>query len=382
MQPVCDGIAAFGTVTFVATTVAGASRSSPAVERRASPHLIRGAWYRVFVVALVAAIFVSLCASVAIGPVSVPIGDVLRALGHHIAPSAVAAPHDAVFDQIVWELRAPRALLALVVGGGLAVAGCVLQAVVRNPLADPYVLGAVSGASFGAVAVIVFGSAAVGGLGLPAAAFVGALASLAAVFALGRHAGMFSPTRLVLAGVALAYLFSAATSYLQIHADDNELRAVVFWLLGSVADTEWNDLPVAAAVVFLVTGWLMLQTRPLNSLLIGDESAYALGVDVSRFRAKLVIASALMTGAVAVAGGIAFVGLMIPHVARLLAGPDHRRVIPVSCLLGASYLAFVDILSRTLEKPAELPLGILTAVIGAPFFLYLMHRSSRVVGGS
>jgi iron complex transport system permease protein len=211
---------------------------------------------------------------------------------------------------------------------------------------------------------------------------VGALASLAAVFALGRHAGRFSPTRLVLAGVALAYLFAAATSYLQIHADDNELRAVVFWLLGSVADAEWNDLPVAAAVVVLVTGWLLLQTRPLNSLLIGDESAYALGVDVSRFRAKLVIASALVTGAVvAVAGGIAFVGLMIPHVARLLVGPDHRRVIPVSFLLGASYLACVDILSRILEKPAELPLGILTAVIGAPFFLYLMHRSSRVAGG-
>jgi iron complex transport system permease protein len=264
-------------VPFVATTVAGDSRSSPAVEPRASPHLIHGAWYRVFLVALVAAIFASLCASVAIGPVGGPIGEALRALGHHIAPSAVGAPHEAVFDQIVWELRAPRALLALVVGGGLAVAGCVLQAVVRNPLADPYVLGAVSGASFGAVAVIVFGSAAVGGLDLPAAAFVGALASLAAVFALGRHAGRFSPTRLVLAGVALAYLFAAATSYLQIHADDNELRAVVFWLLGSVADAEWNDLPVAAAVVVLVSGWLLLHTRPLNSLLIGDESAYALG---------------------------------------------------------------------------------------------------------
>lgn len=351
------------------------------VEPAQSPHLIRGRWYRVFVVVLAAAIFMSLCASVSIGAAGVPLDDVLRVLGHRVAPSAVSAPTDPVIDQIVWELRAPRALLALLVGGGLAVAGCVLQAVVRNPLADPYVLGAVSGASFGAVAVIVLGSAAVGGLGLSTAAFLGAMVSLAAVFALGRHAGRFSPTRLVLAGVALAYLFAAATSYLQIRADPNELRAVVFWLLGSVADAQWSDLPVTAAVVGLTSGWLLLQTRSLNSLLVGDESAYALGVDVSRFRAKLVVASALLTGAVvAVAGGIAFVGLMIPHVARLLVGPDHRRVIPVSVLLGASYLAWVDILSRTLERPAEMPLGILTAMIGAPFFLFLMYRSSRVAG--
>jgi iron complex transport system permease protein len=346
-----------------------------------SPHRVHGRRYTLFVAALVAAIVVSFCASVSIGAFGVALGDVLRVLGRHIAPWATAGPPDPVVDQIVWELRAPRALLSLVVGSGLAVAGCILQAVVRNPLADPYVLGAVSGASFGAVAVIVAGSAAVGGLGLSAAAFLGAMLSLAAVFVLGRHAGRFSPTRLVLAGIALAYLFSAATSYLQIHGDPNELRAVVFWLLGSVADAEFGDLPVVAAVVVVTTGWLLLQTRSLNSLLVGDESAYALGVDVSRFRAKLIIASALLTGAVvAVAGGIVFVGLMIPHVARLLVGPDHRRVIPVSVLLGATYLAWIDILSRTLEKPAELPLGILTAVIGAPFFLTLMYRSSRVAG--
>ncbi len=227
--------------------------------------------------------------------------------------------------------------------------------------------------------MIVLGSAAVGGLGLFTAAFLGARVSLVAVLALGRHGGRFSPTRLVLAGVALAYLFAAATSYLQIRADPNELRAVVFWLLGSVAEADWSDLPVAAAVVAVTSG--LLQARPLNSLLVGDESAYALGVDVSRFRAKLVIASALLTGAVvAVAGGIAFVGLMILHVVRLLVGPDHRRVVPVSLLLGASYLAWIDILSRTLEKPAELPLGILTAVIGAPFFLFLMYHSRRVAG--
>lgn len=332
-------------------------------------------------IALVGAIVVSLCASVSIGVLSVPIADVLRVLGHHVLPAPIAGPADPVVDQIVWELRAPRALLALVVGGALAIAGCVLQAVVRNPLADPYVLGAVSGASFGAVAVIVFGSAAVGGLGLSSAAFLGAMLAMAAVFALGRQAGRFSPTRLVLAGVALAYLFAAATSYLQIHGDPNEVRAVVFWLLGSVAEATWADLPIATAIVVLATCWLLTQTRPLNALLVGDESAYALGVDVNRFRAKLIVASALLTGAaVAVAGGIAFVGLMIPHVARLLVGPDHRRVLPVAVLLGASYLAWIDILSRTLEKPAELPLGILTAVVGAPFFLYLMRRSSRVAG--
>jgi iron complex transport system permease protein len=184
----------------VATIVESESRQAAAVGTPQSPHRIHGRWYALFVMALAAAILASLCASVSIGAAAVPFDDVLRVLGHHIIGSAVAAPSDPVVDQIVWELRAPRALLALLVGGGLAVAGCVLQAVVRNPLADPYVLGAVSGASLGAVAVIVLGSATLGGLGLSSAAFAGAMVSLAAVFALGRHAGRFSSTRLVLAG--------------------------------------------------------------------------------------------------------------------------------------------------------------------------------------
>ncbi|MEU2584075.1 iron ABC transporter permease [Streptomyces avermitilis] len=315
--------------------------------------------------------------AVSIGAVNIPIGDVWGILLHHV--TGQGATGDLALNQIVWTFRAPRVVLAALVGAGLAVAGAVLQTLVTNPLADPIVLGFSYGASLGAVLVITLGGVALGGLGalgVSGAAFVGALAAGLLVFVLGQRQGRLAPTRVVLAGVAVGYVLLSMTSFVQLLATPTELRTVMFWMLGSVAGAQWSQLPTVTVVVLASTALLTLLGRRLNALLAGDESATALGVDVNRLRAVLLVISALLTGTViAVAGGVGFVGLMIPHLVRLTVGADHRRLIPLTALLGAVYLVLVDLLSRTLTRPNELPLGILTALLGAPFFLWLLRRN-------
>jgi iron complex transport system permease protein len=221
--------------------------------------------------------------AVSIGAVTVPLGDVWRIILRHLAGGS--ATGDPALDQIVWSFRAPRVVLAALVGAGLAVSGVVLQAVVANPLADPYVLGVSSGASLGAVLVITLTTGALGGLGVSSAAFLGAIGAVVLVFLLGQRAGRLAPTRLVLSGVAVGYLFLAATSYLQLRATPTELRTVMFWMLGSVAGAQWDQLRIVSTVVLTTTMALALFGRQLNVLLAGDESATALGVDVNRLRA-------------------------------------------------------------------------------------------------
>nr|ATY72536.1 iron chelate uptake ABC transporter [Streptomyces thioluteus] len=315
--------------------------------------------------------------AVSIGAVDVPLTDVWRIVLNHVTGGGASG--DPALDQIVWNFRVPRVVLAALVGAGLAVSGVVLQAVVANPLADPYVIGVSSGASLGAVLVITLAGGALGGLGVSGAAFLGAIAAVVLVFLLGQRRGRLAPTRLVLSGVAVGYVFLAATSYLQLQATPTELRQVVFWLLGSVSGAQWGQLPVVTTVVVAVTAVLSLFGRRLNALLAGDESATALGVDVNRLRAVLLLLAALLTGTViAVAGGIGFVGLMIPHLVRLTSGADHRRLLPRAALVGAVYLVVVDLLSRTVNSPNELPIGILTALFGAPFFLWLLRRNKSL----
>lgn len=244
----------------------------------------------------------------------------------------------------------------------------------RNPLGDPYLLGIVPGASAGAVLVIVAGSAAAAGLSLSGAAFVGAMIAFVATFGLARQGGRWPPARLILAGVAVGYLMSAITYYLQMLADPNQLRGVLFWLLGSVSGARWDSVFLPLAVVAVATGWLLLQGRQLNALASGEETAASLGINVGRFQFVLMTITSLLTAAVvAVAGGIGFVGLMVPHIVRLLVGADHRRVLPVTALLGAVFLVLADIAARTLQAPVELPIGIVTAAAGAPFFLWLLR---------
>jgi iron complex transport system permease protein len=336
-------------------------------------HLVHGTGFTLLVAALVAVLAGGVLLAVGIGAVVIPVDETVRIVVAHLTGGRYDA--DLIGDDIIWQFRAPRALLAVVAGAGLAVAGTVLQAVVRNPLADPYVLGLASGASLGAVAMLTPGSAAVAGLSLPIAAFAGAATALAAVLALGRHAGRLAPGRVLLAGVSIGYLFSAVTSYLQLRAHPDQLAGVLFWLLGSLAGAHWSDLGIPAACVTGCTAWLLLQGRRLNALLLGDESAIALGVDVTGFRLRLLLVTALLTGTViAVVGAVGFVGLMIPHLVRMLVGADHRRVLPVAALLGGGYLVLVDTAARTIARPMELPVGILTAVLGVPFLLWLLRR--------
>ena len=358
------------------------SIDEPDRRSRDQPHLLGGLGYVVLMVCLAIGSVFTLMLSVAGGALSIPLGDVAAGVWSHLRGQG-PADGDPVIDQIVWEFRFPRALLAFVVGSGLAVAGTALQALVRNPLADPYILGIASGASLGAVTVIVLGSSILLGLGVAAAAFVFALATMVVVLLLGRQGGRLHPPRMLLAGVALSFVLSAATSYVQFQADPRELRTELNWLLGSLAAADWPDVVRAAPVVLLSTAWLALRGRDLNALLFGEESAHALGVNVNRFRLEIVLVSCLLTASVvAVAGAIGFVGLVIPHIVRLIVGPDHRRVLPACLLLGGLYLMAVDILSRVIERPAEVPLGILTSAIGVPVFLILRRRQGRLAGAS
>ncbi|WP_245856252.1 FecCD family ABC transporter permease [Actinoalloteichus hoggarensis] len=318
---------------------------------------------------------VAMLVAIGIGSVDIALSDAWQVIVDRVAGRP---PADVVDDQILWTYRVPRVLLAALCGAGLSVAGVVLQAVVANPLADPYILGISSGASVGAVLVMTATSgvfAGLAGLGVAGAAFLGALLAVVLVFALGRHGGRLVPTRLVLAGVAVGYLLAAVTSFIQLQANPNELRRVMFWMLGSVAGAQWEQLPLTAVVVLASTGLLVLYGRRLNALVTGEESATALGVDVWRLRVGLLVTASLLTASlISVAGGIGFVGLMIPHLVRLAFGVDHRRLLPLSALIGASYLVLVDLLARSVDPPNELPLGIVTAVFGAPFFVWLIRR--------
>ncbi|MGW1993999.1 FecCD family ABC transporter permease [Embleya sp. NPDC001921] len=347
-----------------------AAAAPPAAEDRPRP--ARTAW----VVAVLAVLLVvALTSAVSLGSVDIPIGEVWSVVGRRLTGEP---PEAGTRDLIVWQLRLPRALLAAVVGAGLGLVGTAVQALVRNPLADPYLLGISSGASLGAIAVIVLGASTGGllGLGLSASAFAGALAAFALVWALARRGGGFSPLRLVLAGIGVGQFLSGFTSFLVLQAgDEQQTRGVLFWLMGSLSGAQWEQLALPAAAVAVGLIGLQARARALNALLMGDETAAGLGVDVARLRRELFAVTSVLTGVlVAVSGAIGFVGLMVPHVCRLLIGGDHRRLLPVSALFGAVLLVAVDTVARTAVSTQELPIGVVTAVIGAPVLLLLLDR--------
>lgn len=332
--------------------------------------------FRVLTGGLLVLLVVAFVASVSLGAVTVPIDAVWGTVASHLGLPGAAI--DPINDQIVWTVRVPRALIGALVGAGLAVSGVVIQAVVRNPLGDPHLIGIMPGASLGAVLVIVLGTATLGGIGLSGAAFVGAVLAFGVVFLLGRRNGQWPPARLVLAGIAVGYLISSLTFFLQTIATPNQVQRVLFWSLGSIAGASWQDLPIVIVVVLAGTIFLVVNGPRLNALSADAELTSTLGVNVPRFQLVLMLVVALVTGSiVAVAGGIGFVGLVIPHIARLLVGADHRRVLVISLLLGAVFLPFADIAARLLRAPAELPIGVITAAVGAPFFLWLLVSGSR-----
>ncbi|MGE8503778.1 MAG: FecCD family ABC transporter permease [Pseudomonas sp.] len=319
--------------------------------------------------------------SLALGPVSLALGDTLRAalrlLGVPLAADASVQQAELILAQI----RVPRTLLGLAVGMVLALCGVAMQGLFRNPLADPGLVGVSSGAALGA-AVAIVGGAAFGGLPeafapylLSAFAFIGGLLVTALVYRLGRRDGQTNVATMLLAGIALTALAGAAIGLFTYLADDATLRTLTFWNLGSLNGASYARLWPLLLATLAVALWLPRRARALNALLLGESEARHLGFEVERLKRELVFCTALGVGAaVAAAGLIGFIGLVVPHLMRLLVGPDHRLLLPASALAGASLLLLADLVARLALAPAELPIGIVTALIGAPFFLYLLVR--------
>ena len=325
-------------------------------------------------VALAAALLGSAVAGLAVGSVDVAFFDVLRTVRAGLSDGSA----ESVTSRIVWDLRMPRVVLAAVVGGGLAVIGVAMQALVRNPLAEPYILGISSGAAAGA-SLFYLGflppllSRA---FSMPLAAFSGGLLSISIVYLVARSGSTISVARLLLAGVAMSALMGALTALITFASPEpNKLRAVLFWLQGSLSGARWNAvlLPVVASFggLLLLTGL----SRPLDAMLLGEEPAFSLGVPTERIKLILIGLAALVTGSlVASSGAVGFVGLIVPHAVRFFTGVSHRRLIPASFLAGAIFLIWADIAARTLIPAQELPVGAVTALCGVPFFLVLLRR--------
>jgi iron complex transport system permease protein len=288
---------------------------------------------------------------------------------------------------VVYGIRFPRAVLGILIGAALAVSGAVMQGVFRNPLADPGIVGVSAGAGLGAVSFIVLQGgalapvAAVFGIySIPFAAFLGGLVSTLLLYRISTRQGRTSVATMLLAGIALGALAGAFTGLLVFWADDQQLRDLTFWGLGSLAGATWTKNLMAAPLILPVILALPLMARGLNALALGEASARHLGVDVQRFKNIAILCVAAATGAaVAVSGGIGFVGIVVPHLLRLLIGPDHRFLLPASALLGAILLLFADAIARQIVPPAELPIGIVTAAAGAPFFLWILLRRRGIL---
>ncbi|WP_397221621.1 FecCD family ABC transporter permease [Nocardiopsis lambiniae] len=321
--------------------------------------------------------------AIGLGTALIPPAETARYLWAALTGGAIA-PDEVTRYQIIWNIRTPRVVLAALVGAGLGAVGVAVQALVRNPLADPYILGVSSGASVGAVTVGVLGAlAALGPYAVSAGAFLGALTATLLVHLIARSPAGITPLRLVLTGVALSFGFQAIMSVIIYLAPGNEATAtVLFWTMGGFGAATWGSLPVVAVIVLAGLAALHTMSRRLDATALGDETATSLGVDVDRTRRVLFLITALMTGAmVAVSGAIGFVGLVVPHVVRILVGAAHRRVLTIAPLAGAVLMIWVDLVSRTIAAPRELPLGVLTALIGVPVFLTLMRRRGYLFGG-
>ncbi|TQC47626.1 iron ABC transporter permease [Rhodococcus sp. WS4] len=323
----------------------------------------------------VVALALSILVAVTLGPADVSLVNVRDVLLNHLGLADI--PVRLSKNAIVWEERLPRALVAAACGAGLGLCGVIMQSLLRNPLADPFVLGISSGASTGAVVVGVLG---IGGaaLGLSGGAFIGSLVAFGLVLLLARLSGG-NNDRVILAGVASTQLFSALTSFVIFaFADSDETRGVMFWLLGSLEGVRWDDVTLCAVVVFLGTAVCLHLAYVLDAFSFGDDVAASLGVSVGKVRLLLLVVTAIITATlVSVAGTIGFVGLVLPHAARFLVGPRHSRLIPATALMGAVFMVWVDAVSRVAFAPTPLPVGVGTALVGVPAFIVILSRRRR-----
>jgi iron complex transport system permease protein len=330
------------------------------------------------------AVSIALCAltgcivlATLVGPAGISPADVLRVLAHHLLGTDAGVESNV--DAIVWQIRLPRVLLAGVVGASLAFSGAAYQGVFRNPLADPYLLGVASGAGLaGALAIVLDAPLTAAGLSLlPLISFAGAITSVLLAYSIARVGGQTPNTTLVLAGVAISSLAVSLISYILI-LDSRNVSQVLSWLLGSFNGSSWQDLGYVLPYAIPAAALILLHGRVLNVLQLDEAEASQLGVSVQRTRTLLLVAASLATAAaVSVVGIVGFIGLLAPHIVRLLIGPDYRRLLPVASLVGAILLILADIGARTLVSPGELPVGVVTSFIGAPFFLDLLRRQRR-----
>jgi iron complex transport system permease protein len=318
-------------------------------------------------------LFVTIVVCLSIGVVNIPFDQVISVL------FGGGSERD---QWIIMNLRLPRVFLAGIVGASLAVAGATMQGLFRNPMASPSIIGISAGAAFGASLAIVLGvSWASGALAIPAMAFVFSFITLFLVYAVSRNRSGYVPVEtLLLAGIAIGALFSALVSTLQYFSGD-KLSGVVFWLMGGLNNATWEQVMISVPAVILGSSVIMVLARDLNAIMVGEEQASNLGINVNQTRILLLLAASLITAmAVSVSGIIGFVGLIIPHVIRILVGPDHRVLLPASILGGALFMIWTDTVARTIISPAELPVGIITSLLGAPFFIYLLMSRKRSMG--
>lgn len=333
--------------------------------------------YRSVLVALVLLLLGSILLAVAAGSVGISPGTTVRLVAWKLGLSE--RPDVPVSTEVIlFQLRLPRVALAVLVGLALAIAGTLFQGLFRNPLADPAIVGVSSGAALGAIAVIVAGGGGLlGGLGVSLAAFIGGMVTAFFVYRIARVGPAVNVATLLLAGIAVAAVISAVMSLVMSFAGE-EIRSIYFWLLGGLSARGWTAVEVVGPMVALGAAGAVLLIRDLNLVSLGEERAAQLGVDVDRFKWQAVALGALLAGAaVSVAGVIGFVGLMTPHVMRLIVGSDHRRLLPAVLLAGPIFLVLADLVSRVAIAPQELPLGAVTALVGGPFFLFLLRRERR-----
>lgn len=330
-------------------------------------------------------LFVSIGLAVTQGSVDISIKEVYSIIFYKLfnIGQSENLSNGAVHD-VVWLIRLPRIILAIAVGMGLSVVGIVMQAIVKNPLADPYILGVSSGASLGAtIAVIlgvgsVFGSNAIGITG-----FIGAFIVSILVLLISNIGGRANSIKLLLAGAALSSVCSAFSSFIVYLSDDGDtLKTITFWLMGSLAGAKWEELIFILPIIIIGTIFFITQYRTLNLMLLGDEVSITLGTDLHKYRHMYLLITSLMIGVLVYASGmIGFVGLVIPHIVRMIFGTDHKKIIPIAAILGSIFLIWADVLSRIIIKGTEIPIGILTSIIGAPCFIWLMIRNAYGFGG-
>lgn len=335
----------------------------------------------IVIIGLLVALFAACLLGICMGAFSIAPAEIFSSVLHKLgfATSAIADP---MGESLFWEIRLPRVTMAVIVGAALGCAGAAMQGTFSNPLAEPGTVGVSSGAVLGAVAQIVIGFALFGALSLPVAAFLGGLLTVLLVYASSRSNGRTEVVTLILTGIAINAFAGAVIGLLTFFSDDAELRSIVFWTLGSMAQATWQKVAIITpfAVVGLIAAFAYAGRLDLLSL--GERPARHLGIDVERLRiTMLTIVAVLTAAAVAVSGQILFVGLVIPHLVRMVAGPGHKLLLPASALLGATILVLADLVARTIAAPAEVPLGVLTALIGAPFFFWQLRRTRARQGG-